>query len=108
MRARLTGSMSSSLLLASLELGGIALAIWLDLRFEARRPASLRTRFGHGAAAFLALTTAGAVVARFGAGAPPAQRLALLFVVFVPALTYACLAMVWLVRALAEVFRTYA
>ncbi|MGZ4415501.1 MAG: hypothetical protein ACXVRZ_14170 [Gaiellaceae bacterium] len=105
---RLTGGMSSSLLRTCLELGGIALAIWLDLRFEARRPASLRRRVGHGAAALLALTVTGAVVARFGVSASAELRLALLFVVFLPALAYACLAMVWLVRALAEVIRTYA
>jgi hypothetical protein len=100
--------MSPSLFRVCVEVAGIALAVWLDLRFETRRPASILRRVGHAAAALLAVEATGGVVVHLGVDAAPAERLMLMLAVFLPALVYACLAALWLVRSLADAMRMYA
>jgi hypothetical protein len=85
----------------TLTLGAVLLAVWLDARFAYRRPQSPSTAMAHGAiGAFAVLGAAGLLVLVYGI--PQVAFMAILLSVFLPALVYALLAGVWMLRALAE------
>jgi hypothetical protein len=90
----------------ALAVGAAVLACWVDVRLERARPASSTARIGHALAAF-AVVRATTVVSHsiVGSGAPASKLLAVVFVVVLPALVYAFLAGLWLMRTLAEVAR---
>jgi hypothetical protein len=90
----------------ALAIGAALLAGWLDLRFAKGRPASLTRRVGHTAAAYAVLLAA-TDVSRYltGSAASAEQRLSVVFILVLPALVYAFLAGLWLMRTLAEVAR---
>jgi hypothetical protein len=90
----------------ALAVGAAALACWLDVRLERRRPRSSTVRIGHALAAFaLVRVTATVSHGMAGSGAPASELLAILFVVVLPGLVYAFLTGLWLMRTLAEVAR---
>ena len=93
----------------ALLLAAFLLACWLDERVPARRPRSLTSCLGHGAASFVALDLGAFAVGRLAAAdLSGASRVALLLLVFLPCLVYACLAVLWLLRALMEIARLHA
>ena len=86
----------------TLTLGAALLAVWLDARFVYWRPQSPSAAMTHGAIGALAvLGAAGLLVLIYGI--PQAVFMAVLLCVFVPALVYALLAGIWMLRALAEI-----
>ena len=89
-----------------LAIGTALLAVWVDYRFDKLRPASLGRTAIHAAiaVAVLQVTTAGAQYA-VGEEAGDARRLILVFVLM-PALVYAFLTGLWLMRVLSEVAST--
>ncbi|HWJ31479.1 MAG TPA: hypothetical protein VNR59_03990 [Gaiellaceae bacterium] len=85
----------------TLTLGAALLAVWLDGRFADRRPQSPSAAMTHGAIGALAvLGAAGLLVLVYGI--PQAAFMAILLCTFLPALVYALLAGLWMLRALAE------
>jgi hypothetical protein len=86
--------------------GAACLAVWLDLRLDGRRPDSPTVRMIHSVAAFAVLRVTAAVSHGLAGSSAPAGRLmAVIFLVVLPGLVYACLAGLWLLRTLAEVAR---
>jgi hypothetical protein len=91
----------------SLTVGAALLALWLDVRCERWRPASLVRRAVHAAIALAVLRSAAA-----GAhylivdDASAARRVVLLCVLFLPTLVYAFLTCCWLLRTLSDVAAT--
>lgn len=87
----------------SLGVGAALLALWLDCRFEDRRPSSLRHRVAHVGLAYVALRlmTAGAGHL-VGQDPSDTQRFGIVFLVFLPGIMYAFLSALWLMRALAD------
>jgi hypothetical protein len=87
----------------ALALAAFLLALWLDTRFAERRPASATWRIGNAFAAGIVLQ-----VAAFGSdalmsdGAGAATQLTAVFAILLPALVYAFLGGVWLVRTFAD------
>jgi uncharacterized MAPEG superfamily protein len=97
------GGVAFGILLA---VGSALVALWADVRFEPRRPESPVRRMGHSFAAFAVLQLASvATVHLSGDGAPLGQRVAVLFLLFAPALVYAFVAGVWVLRSLVDVTR---
>lgn len=80
------------------------LALWSDVRLGESRPESLRARGIHALAAFAAIELA-IVVADLLApvGAAAALQLVAVFVLLLPALVYALVASLWLLRSLVAV-----
>src|SRR5262249_59731553 len=74
---------------AGLTIAAALLAIWVDTRFESRRPDSLKRRTIHVVAAFLVLQGAD-FVSHFliAEHSGDAQRLLVVFLLFLPALVY--------------------
>ena len=98
--------MGGASLSAGLAIGAVLLAGWLDTRFEARRPADPMRRIGHGLAAFVVLELSVGVLAWLEAAHSSEPVLMVgLFALFVPALAYACLTGLWLLRTLIDVAR---
>jgi uncharacterized MAPEG superfamily protein len=89
-----------------LALGSALVALWADVRFEQRRPESPVRRMGHSFSAFAVLQLVSVATAHLsGDGAPLGQRVAVLFLLFAPALVYAFVAGVWVLRSLVDVTR---
>jgi hypothetical protein len=87
-----------------LTLAAVVIAVWVDLRLEARRPGSLMRRIGHATVAFVALNLSTAGVASMLGGQPPVgEQTLLLFLVFLPSMIYVFLTGVWLIRTLVEI-----
>lgn len=90
-----------------LTIAAALLAVWVDSRFESRRPESLGRRTVHVVVAFATLQAA-----NFGAHhligehAGDARRLVVVFALFVPSLVYMFLSGLWLMRTLAEMSST--
>ena len=85
----------------TLTLGAALLAVWLDARFVYWRPQTPAAAMTHGAIGALGvLGAAGLLVLVYGI--PQAAFMAVLLCVFVPALVYALLAGIWMLRTLAE------
>jgi hypothetical protein len=98
--------MSEAGFVSLLVVGAALLAVWFDLRFEQRRPEAPVRRVGHGIAAYVALQAGTAAFAYLGKPeAPLGQRLAALFLLFLPGLVYAFLTGLWLVRTAADLAR---
>lgn len=97
------GGLAFGILLA---VGSALVAFWADVRFERRRPESPVRRMGHSFAAFAVLQLVSAVTVHLsGGGAPLGQRVAVLFLLFAPALVYAFVAGIWVLRSLVDVSR---
>lgn len=100
------GFVNTSLLGIELAVGAALLAAWVETRFGDRRPSSLRHRFAHTAAAFVLLQLSALALGQLvHEGTPRTTSTALLFVLFLPALVYAFVAGLWLLRTLTEVMR---
>ena len=89
-----------------LAVGAALLALWIDIRWERRRPESPMRRLCHSFAAYVLLRLVSvAMVHLGGAGTPLEQRLAVVLLLFAPGLIYAFLAGLWVLRTLADVAR---
>ena len=98
--------MGGTSLSVGLPLGAVLLGIWLDIRLETRRPADPMRRIGHALAAFVAIEAAVGVLALLNAAHMSKPVLLVgLFALFVPALAYACVTGLWLLRTLVDVAR---
>jgi hypothetical protein len=96
--------MDGSLIGAELGAGAAVLAVWAEARIGERRPTSLRARMVHTGAAFVLLQASSAALAHLiHEDTTPRMSTALVFVFFLPALTYAFLAAMWLLRTLKDV-----
>jgi hypothetical protein len=87
----------------TLALGAFLLAVWVDARFEGRRPPTPRRRAVHIAVSCILLQSAS-----IGAGllvpdnATAAMQLAAVFVLLLPVMVYAFVSGLWLIRSIAE------
>jgi hypothetical protein len=89
---------------AGLVVGAVLVAAWLDVRFDARRPASLMRRACHLAAGIAALqVTSASLPHLLGANPSDLRQLVVVFCVLLPTMSYAFLAGLWLMRTLADV-----
>jgi hypothetical protein len=80
-------------------LGAAALAIWLDVRFDARTPRTLNWTFLHTAGAMLGLFVMAPLITLIVHGSDsPVRKIAAVLTVLLPALTYTCLAAIWLLK----------
>lgn len=84
--------------------GGAALiSIWADYRLSEHRPKTMGRRFVHAFIAFVLLQIAVAVAGRVaGESATTDQRMSATFLLLLPSMVYAFLALVWLIRTLAD------
>jgi len=95
--------MSSTALVLIYALGAGVLAMWVEARFGRFTPESMKARFFHLALAF-AFVQLSVPVMRLVVGngeSVPRAVLGLVYV-FLPALVYACLTSIWLLKLLAE------
>lgn len=89
-----------------LPLGAAALAGWIDVRLDARRPSSPIRRAVYAFVACGVLELATVVFSRFGVpDAPFAQRFTALFLCLLPGMVFAFLTGFWLLRTLSDVAR---
>jgi hypothetical protein len=92
---------------AALGAGAALISLWVDFRLSAHRPESLQRRFVHACVAFVLLQVGVAVAGRVAdAHASVGQRMSATFLLLLPSLVYAFLALLWLVRTLADAART--
>jgi uncharacterized MAPEG superfamily protein len=78
-------------------------ALWIDIRWAERRPESPMRRMGHSFAAYGVVQLAAVATVHLGGeGTTLGQRVAVLFLLFTPALVYAFLAGIWVLRTLAD------
>ena len=95
------GGMELSLALAA---GSLLLASWVDARVGDGRPESPMKRIGLCLVGVLVLhASVGGLYVVQAAGAPQAGLLAATLVLFLPALTFAMVTGLWLLRMLAEI-----
>ncbi len=95
--------MTPSLFVLCLALGAALIALWVDVRFPALAPTSLRPSFIHAGVAFVALAVVPIVIEpTFSAQQPLATKLVVLFGILFPALVYAFLTFKWLLKPLAS------
>ena len=85
----------------TLTLGAGLLAIWLDARFTGLRPKTAAWGLAHAAISVLAVLGAAGLLA-FVYGIPDKAFMGLVMGVFLPALVYALLTGLWMLRALAN------
>jgi hypothetical protein len=92
---------------AGLTVAAALLAVWVDTRFESRRPESLKRRAVHVVLAFATLQAAN-FGSHFliGAHAGDTRRLIVVFCLFVPSIVYTFLSGLWLMRTLVEMRST--
>jgi hypothetical protein len=89
-----------------LAVGAALVALWIDVRWERRRPQSLMRRMGHSLAAYAVVQLAAVATVHLGGdGTPLGQRVAVLLLLFAPGLVYAFLAGIWVLRSLADAAR---
>jgi hypothetical protein len=88
-------------LTVALTLGAGALAVWLDARFSALRPKTAAGGLTHAAVGVFAMLGAAGLL-QLVYGIPEKAFMALVLGVFFPALAYALLAGLWMLRALAN------
>lgn len=87
----------------ALAVGAFLLAVWCDARLSEHRPATLVRRIVHVAVSGVLLQLACVGVALVGpTDAGAARQLTAVFAVLMPALVYAFLTGLWLIRTLAE------
>lgn len=90
-----------------LTIAAALLAVWVDTRFESRRPESLGRRTVHVVLAFATLQAANfGSHYLIGEHAGDARRMLVVFCFFVPSLVYMFLSGLWLMRTLAEMSST--
>jgi hypothetical protein len=90
----------------SLTLAAALLAVWLDLRLGDTRPDGIGRRIGHAVVGFLLLQLAsGLLVYARDHGLAPSKLMVGVLLLFAPALVYALLTGLWLMRTLADVAR---
>lgn len=98
--------MSVSFVAVELAIGAVVLAAWVEARIGDRRPASRALRMAHAGAAFLFLQASSVALAHLiHTGTPRGLIAVLLFLLFLPALVYAFVAGLWLLRTLTEIAR---
>jgi hypothetical protein len=85
----------------TLTLGAALLAVWFDARFPALRPKSIAHGFVHAALGVFSMFGAVGLL-QLVYGIPDVAFMGLVLSVFWPALIYALLAGLWMLRALAE------
>jgi hypothetical protein len=85
----------------TLMLGAGLLAIWLDTRFAALRPKTPMIAMVHAGIGVLALVGSAGLLSLVY-GIPQAAFMAMVLSVFLPALVYALLAGLWMLRTLSE------
>jgi hypothetical protein len=85
----------------SLTLGAALLAIWLDTRFPGIRPKTAAQGLTHAAVGVFSMLGAAGLL-QLIYGIPQKAFLAIVLGVFLPALTYALLTFLWMMRALAN------
>jgi hypothetical protein len=85
----------------SLTLGAALLAIWLDTRFPGIRPKTAAQGLTHAAVGVFSMLGAAGLL-QLIYGIPDKAFLAIVLGVFLPALTYALLTFLWMMRALAN------
>jgi hypothetical protein len=85
----------------SLTLGAAVLAIWLDTRFPGIRPKTAAQGLTHAAVGVFSMLGAAGLL-QLIYGIPQKAFLAIVLGVFLPALTYALLTFLWMMRALAN------
>ena len=90
----------TTLFLLAFGVASTALAIWVDVRFEAKRPADFRLAVLHVASAFF--TARLLVEPGMSALAGSGRVLAGIILVALPATVYCLLSMVWLMRICAS------
>jgi hypothetical protein len=89
--------------IVTLVLGAFLLAAWVDARVDERRPGTPARRIAHVAASCVLLQLASIGVALVAPNnASTARQVAAVFVVLLPALVYAFVAGLWILRTLAE------
>ena len=87
-----------------LGLGAFLLAAWVDARVGDSRPESPYRRLGHALAGVALLEgSVGVLYLIAGATSSNAVRAAAVFALFLPALVYALLAGLWMMRTLADI-----
>ncbi len=97
--------MGGTIFSLGLAAGAFLLASWVDARVgESRRPESPMKRIGLCLFGVLVLqASVGGLYVVQAAGAPQAGLLAATFVLFLPALTFAMVTGIWLLRLLADI-----
>lgn len=85
----------------TLTLGAALVAVWFDVRFPALRPTSIAHGFIHAALGVFSMFGAVGLL-ELVYGIPQGAFMALVIGVFWPALIYALLAGLWMLRALAD------
>ena len=85
----------------TLTLGAALLAVWFDVRFPGLRPRNVAQGFAHAAIGVFAMFGAVGLL-QLVYGIPQGAFMALVLGVFGPALVYALLAGLWMLRALAD------
>jgi hypothetical protein len=96
--------MPASVFPPTLACGAVLIAVWIDLRFPRRRPASPVRRMGHGLVAFLGVQLAVAAGLHLAGSDPTTgQRMLVFLALILPSWIYAFLAAVWTLRTLAQI-----
>jgi hypothetical protein len=88
-------------LILAVAIGAGAIALWLDVRFKERGPQTVLRTLAHVAVSLLCLQISPAlVVLVVAAGESPARKMVAIFAVLLPALSYAWLSSIWLLKLL--------
>jgi hypothetical protein len=97
--------MSKHDLILLIVLGAAAIAVWVDVRYPRLVPERAERRFAHAGAAFLGaqLLVPVTIQALLGVADSMPVQLVALFALFLPALVYAFLTGIWLLRLLRNV-----
>ena len=86
--------------------GGFLLASWVDAKVGDARPADTMRRIGHVVVGVVLMQlSVGALYLVHGVGPSDPVFLVAVFVIFLPALVYALLAGLWVIRAAADLAR---
>ena len=96
--------MSNSQLLVAFTLGAAALALWSFVRWPGAAPATVKGAMLRVAIAFVLLQV-GSAVLDVGVDAVPSLAVLVVIGVVVPALTYAFLASIWLMKVCTDQMR---
>jgi hypothetical protein len=100
------GAMGEGSFMLALTVAAAMLAFWLDVRFDGVRPKSPSRRILHSGAAYILLQASMGVLRYIDdAGTSSAGMALAVLAIFLPALVYAFLTGIWLLRAVAEVAR---
>jgi len=96
--------MNGSLIGIELGIGAALLAVWVDAQIGGRRPSSLKMRFVHTLSAFVIVQASSVALAALVHDNTTRDRATLLvFILVLPALVYAFVVGLWLLRTLKEV-----